>query len=241
MLTELRRQRPTIGISLSARSGQTIWDSGIHQNIVFLAMMLNRSTHSGAVYLLNGGDARALPGRLDLPDLDVPLVQPGEVAHELDVIIEVGVQMKVDWRRHTKRLGKKLVAYRVEQTYSRPCEAPMFGRPSNQLFSSGLFDEVWTSSHVERIDAPLLRALTRTPGYSLPHLWSPWFVSRRFSELAVKGATFGYRLRRKPWRLATLEPSTSVVKICHYPMLDTARLAQASRSAIGRVCRAGAS
>jgi Protein of unknown function (DUF2827) len=91
MLTELRRQRPTIGISPFARGGQTIWYSGIHQNIAFLAAMLKRSTPTGAIYFLNGGGARALPNGLDLAGLDGPVVQLGEVTHvhfsnQLDIV-----------------------------------------------------------------------------------------------------------------------------------------------------------
>lgn len=219
MLSELRRQRPTIGISLFARGGQTIWDNGIHQSTAFLAMMLKRSAHTGAIYFLNSGDAQALPDGLDLVGLDISLVQPGEVTHELDVVIEMGAQLPVDWLRHMKRLGKKLVAFHVGQTYSRLCEAPMFGRPATQLANGAPFDEVWISPHVEKVDAALLRTLMRTPVYTVPHLWSPCFLDRRISELAAEGTTFGYRSGRKPWRLATLEPNISVVKTCHYPML----------------------
>ncbi|WP_198344709.1 DUF2827 family protein, partial [Burkholderia ubonensis] len=90
-----RNERPAVGISLFARDGQAIWENGIHQNIAYLAMMLKRSDRVGPVYFLNGGDARALPAGLDLDGLDVPLVQPNDVTHALDVVIEMGAQLPV--------------------------------------------------------------------------------------------------------------------------------------------------
>lgn len=85
MLIELRRQRPTIGISLFARGGQTIWYSGNHQSIALLA------TSTDAIYFLNGGGARALPNGLDLAGLHGPVVQLGEVtqahfSNQLDIV-----------------------------------------------------------------------------------------------------------------------------------------------------------
>ncbi|WP_155651444.1 DUF2827 family protein, partial [Burkholderia stagnalis] len=112
----LHRQRPAVGISLFARDGQAIWENGIHQNIAYLAMMLKRSERVGPVYFLNGGDARALPAGLELDGLDVPLVQPNDVTHQLDVVIEMGAQLPVEWLKHMQALGKKRIACFVGHT-----------------------------------------------------------------------------------------------------------------------------
>ena len=214
-----KRQRPSVGISLFARDGQSVWENGIHQNIAFLAMMLKRSDHVGHVYFLNGGDAIALPAGLDLDGLDVPLVKPADITHELDVVIEMGAQLPVEWLRRAKALGTRLVACYVGHTYSGLAETPIFEKPSGHIFNGAQFDEVWVLAKSEKIDVPLLRTLTRAPVYTIPHLWSPYFLNRRIAALAAEGVTFGYRPGSRPWRLATLEPNISVVKSCHYPML----------------------
>ncbi|KVW83265.1 DUF2827 domain-containing protein [Burkholderia ubonensis] len=214
-----RNPRPAVGISLFARDGQAIWENGIHQNIAFLAMMLKRSERVGPVYFLNGGDANALPAGLELDGLGVPLVKPSDVTHALDVVIEMGAQLPVEWLRHMKALGTKLVACYVGHTYSGLAEKPIFGKPSGHIFNGTQFDEVWVLEKSQKIDVPLLRTLTRAPVHTIPHLWSPYFLDRRIVALASEGLTFGYRPGRRPWNLATLEPNISVVKSCHYPML----------------------
>lgn len=214
-----RRRRPAVGISLFARDGQAIWENGIHQNIAFLAMMLKRSDQIGPVWFLNGGDARALPAGLDLDGLDVPLVQPNDVTHEIDIAIEMGAQLPLEWLRHVKALGTKLIACFVGHIYSSLAETPIFGKPSGHIFNGAPFDEVWVLPKAAMTDVPLLRTLTRAPVYTMPHIWSPYFLERRVAALAREGAEFGYRPGRKTWRLATLEPNISVVKTCHYPML----------------------
>ncbi|HDR9190917.1 DUF2827 domain-containing protein [Burkholderia vietnamiensis] len=215
----IRRERPAVGISLFARDGQAIWENGIHQNIAYLAMMLKRSDRVGPVYFLNGGDANALPAGLELDGLDVPLVKPTDVTHDIDVVIEMGAQLPVEWLRHVKALGTKLVACYVGHTYSGLAETPIFGKPSGHVFNGTQFDEVWVLEKSQKIDVPLLRTLTRAPVHTMPHLWSPYFLDRRIAALASEGVTFGYRPGRRPWHLATLEPNISVVKSCHYPML----------------------
>ncbi|MCO8590464.1 DUF2827 domain-containing protein [Burkholderia multivorans] len=227
-----RKQRPAVGISLFARDGQAIWENGIHQNIAFLAMMLKRSDRVGPVYFLNGGDAKALPAGLDLDGLDVPLVNPADVTHDIDVVIEMGAQLPVEWLRHVKALGAKLVACYVGHTYSVLAETPIFDKPSGHIFNGTQFDEVWVLEKSQKIDVPLLRTLTRAPVHTIPHLWSPYFLDRRIAALAAEGATFGYRPGRRPWRLATLEPNISVVKTCHYPMLVCDELYRARPDAV---------
>ncbi|RQH06465.1 DUF2827 domain-containing protein [Paraburkholderia dinghuensis] len=214
-----RRRRPAVGISLFARDGQAIWENGIHQNIAFLAMMLKRSDQIGPVWFLNGGDARTLPAGLDLDGLDVPLVQPHDVTHEIDIVIEMGAQLPLEWLRHVKALGTKLIACFVGHIYCSLAETPIFGKPSGHIFNGAPFDEVWVLPKAAMTDEPLLRTLTRAPVYTMPHIWSPYFLERRIAALARESATFGYRPGRKTWRLATLEPNISVVKTCHYPML----------------------
>ncbi|KWC42238.1 hypothetical protein WL51_00350, partial [Burkholderia ubonensis] len=221
-----------VGISLFARDGQAIWENGIHQNIAYLAMMLKRSDRVGPVYFLNGGDARALPAGLDLDGLDVPLVQPNDVTHALDVVIEMGAQLPVEWLKHMKALGKKRIACFVGHTYSGLAETPIFEKPSGHIFNGAPFDEVWVLAKSQTIDVPLLRTLTRAPVYTIPHIWSPYFLDRRIAALASEGATFGYQPGRSAWRLATLEPNISVVKTCHIPMLACEELYRARPEAV---------
>ncbi|KWB93265.1 DUF2827 domain-containing protein, partial [Burkholderia ubonensis] len=212
--------------------GQAIWENGIHQNIAYLAMMLKRSDRVGPVYFLNGGDARALPAGLDLDGLDVPLVQPNDVTHALDVVIEMGAQLPVEWLKHMKALGKKRIACFVGHTYSGLAETPIFEKPSGHIFNGAPFDEVWVLAKSQTIDVPLLRTLTRAPVHTIPHIWSPYFLDRRIAALASEGATFGYQPGRAAWRLATLEPNISVVKTCHIPMLACEELYRAHPEAV---------
>ncbi len=225
-------KRLTVGISLFARDGQAIWENGIHQNIAFLAMMLLKSDRIARVLFLNGGDARQIATGLDFGGLDVPLVNPREVTHELDVVIEMGAQLPMDWLRYMKALGKKMVMCFVGNVYSGLGETPIFNQPSGHIFNGGPYDEVWMLPKDEKTARPLLSTLMRVPVHALPHIWSPHFVDRRAATLADAGIRFGYKPGRTSWRLAILEPNISVVKSCHYPMLVADEFYRAQRDGV---------
>jgi hypothetical protein len=147
----------TIGVSLFAKADSNIWSSGINQNIAFLVMLLKRLPHVGKVYLLNGGDAAELPAALDFSALDVPLVKPQDVTYELDVVIQMGATLPVEWLRHVSRLGTRLIAFLVGHTFATVAESPLFDRADATIFNGAPLDEIWVLPQHMRSCMPLLR------------------------------------------------------------------------------------
>jgi hypothetical protein len=75
-----------VGISISATQGANIWANGINQNIALLGQLLRKSSAFDKVWFLNGGDADQFPPELEFGGIDVPLVRPQEVTHEIDIV-----------------------------------------------------------------------------------------------------------------------------------------------------------
>src|SRR5450830_1284347 len=98
-----------VGISVFAVNGAQIWSNGINQNLAFLVMLLQHSPQVGKVFLLNGGNLDQMPTEMGLDLLDVPLVKPQDVTFEIDVVIEMGAQLPLEWLRHVRALGAKIV------------------------------------------------------------------------------------------------------------------------------------
>lgn len=215
-----------IGISVFSTPDAHIWDGGLNQHIAFLVLLLRQSPRIGKVYLLNGGDSDHLPPGLNFNHLQASLVRPHEVTHELDVVIEMGAQLPLEWLRHVRALGVKIVTFLVGNSYVSQCEGPMFGRPAGAHFRDTPHHEVWLLPQHEKTSLPLLKTLTRVPVHSMPHLWSPCFLDPHIALLQQQGHHFGYRhIDRKPtppgWRVAIFEPNISVTKTCFVPMLVT--------------------
>ena len=210
-----------VGISIALERDTSIWNSGINQNIAFLVLLLRASGLVGKVYLLNGGTVDELPGGSGLAELDVPFVKPQDVTHDLDLVIECGVTLPVDWLKHVRALGARVVTFFVGHVYASQAEGPIFGRHTGTTFVGTPWHEVWTLPHHMKTSGPLLRTVARVPVLPMPHIWAPTFLDRQVREMGAAGERFGFRPERagKAWRAAIFEPNISVVKSCFIPML----------------------
>jgi hypothetical protein len=214
----------TVGISIAVATDTSIWSSGLNQNLAFLAMLLRQCPDVGKIYLLNGGNSESLPQGLGFDAVDMPLVKPEAVTHELDLVIEFGASLPLEWMRHVRALGAKIVVMLVGHTYSGQAEVPMFGGSGGAAFVGTPWHEIWTLPQHMKTSGPMLRTIGRVPVLDVPHIWSPMFLDRQIAELATRGLHFGFEQRSRwrvgrSWRLAIFEPNISVVKTSFIPML----------------------
>lgn len=212
-----------VGISIFPVQGAQLWSNGLNQNLAFLVLLLQQSPQVGRVFLLNGGALDHMPEAMGLNGLEAPLVKPEDVTFELDVVIEMGAQLPLEWLRHVRALGVKIITFFVGHTYADNAEAPMFDRPSGQIFNGTPWHEIWTLPQFMKSSGPLLRTVSRVPVFSIPHIWSPLFIQQHVDVVEKGGHQFGYQARtgadRPGWRTAIFEPNISVGKNCFIPML----------------------
>ena len=214
-----------VGISILAKENASIWNNGINQNIAFLVMLLRQSPLVEKVFLISAGKENSLPGTMRFDLVDVPIVQPGEVTHDVDLVIEMGSLIDTKWLRRVHALGVKIVTFQVGHTYTINGEAVVFNKEGGLTFEEPhLRDEVWVLPKSSKTCAPILRTLTRRPVLEMPHLWSPCFLDAQIAQLAEAGHQFGFDPSRDTkksggWRVGIFEPNISVVKSCFLPML----------------------
>lgn len=213
-----------VGISIFAVQGANIWGNGLNMNIAFLVQLFRASPNIGKIYLLNGGDLDRLPEGLEFDGLDVSLVKPHEVTYELDLVIEMGAQLPLEWLKRMSALGCKLVSFLVGHAFCGTAEMGVFDRHSGQMFNGVPWNEVWTLPQYMKSCAPMLRTLTRAPVYAMPHIWSPMFLQVKIDESAAQGHAFGFKPHEnlntpRAWRTGIFEPNISVAKNCTIAML----------------------
>ncbi|TDR31002.1 DUF2827 domain-containing protein [Hydromonas duriensis] len=227
-----------IGISIFAVKDINIWANGLNMNLAFLVQLLRQSPDIGKVYLLNGGDLDAIPEGLEFGGLDAQLVRPHDVTHDVDVVIEMGAQLPVEWLHRVHALGVKLVSFLVGHTYCSNIEAAIFERPSGQMFNDVPWAETWTLPQYAKTCIPMLQTITRAPVVTMPHIWSPMFIEQRIKTLGEKGQAFGFKphehqAQPRAWRAAVFEPNISVAKNCVIAMLACEAAYRLEKQSIG--------
>ena len=104
-------QKLRVGISLFVRKGtQSLWENGIFQNCLFLAMLLQRSPIVGEVVLVaGGGNGDASDARAFLQESPVPVIDMAEAMPRLDLMIEMSAQLDKQWVIDFRARGGKIV------------------------------------------------------------------------------------------------------------------------------------
>ena len=215
-------RKARIGISIALQPDTNIWNSGHNQNLFFLAQLFSRSPAVQSVCLINMGSGTVLPDHSLVKELGLPVVKPQDVTHGLDLVIEMGASLPLEWLHHVRALGTRVAGMLVGHTYLSQAEDPMFER-SGTIMIGTPWDELWTLPSFMKTSAPLLRTVARAPVVAMPHIWSPAFLQGAIEEAAQAGRPFGFKpdggAQRRPWRAAIFEPNLSVGKNCFIPML----------------------
>jgi len=215
-----------IGISISARKGADIWANGINQNIGLLGVLLRKSPAVGKVWFLNGGDAESLPPAMDFDRLGIPLVRPQDVTHGIDVMVEMGAILPIEWMRRIHARGAKIVCFGVGHNYNAVAETAVFDSKQDGIYLTDpeLRSETWGLPQHAKSCSPMMRTITRRPVVDMPHLWSSYFLDKTIQQTEVAGRKFGFdpevrSMQRDPWRVAIFEPNIAVGKNCFIPMM----------------------
>ncbi|QCP54452.1 DUF2827 domain-containing protein [Trinickia violacea] len=212
-----------IGISVVTHDGQNIWQNGLGQNVIFLAEVFGRLPFVRSVVLIDVGDQRAMPAPVDLDALNLRIMTLREATDEVDVVVEMGGALDIQWLDLMRARGKKVVFYCCGQPYVGLAEPVVFNKPTHAARPDRC-DEVWLLPK-DALLAPLMRTLHRCPVYEVPYIWHPQFLEQRIQELTAHGYEYGYRDRASDddvgegLRVAVFEPNISVVKASSIPML----------------------
>ncbi|NYH16676.1 DUF2827 domain-containing protein [Paraburkholderia bryophila] len=227
-----------IGISIVSHEGQNIWQNGLGQNVIFLAELFQRLPFVQSVLLIDVGDQFAMPPQVDLSSQNLRVVPIREATDEVDVVVEMGGALDIQWLDLMRARGKKVVFYCCGQPFVGLAEPVVFNKPTHAARPDRC-DEVWLLPK-DATFAPMMRTLHRCEVHEAPFIWHPHFIARRAQEISqLTGAHYGYAPRaltaegeRAGLRVAIFEPNISVVKTSSIPMLVCDEAYRADRAAV---------
>jgi hypothetical protein len=211
-----------IGISVTTHAGQHIWENGLGQNILFLARLFRALPGVQSVILLNCGDQPTVPPQALEEATEFPLVPPRQATDLIDIAIEMGGALDVEWLAYIRAQGKKVVFMVCGHPYVAITEANVFDRPGGIGLRRDLFDEVWLLPEY-KVFIPMMRMIHRCEVVIAPYIWSPVFLEKSIAAAQAKGLEFGFdpSVNRRDLgpRAAMFEPNIAVTKTSVIPLL----------------------
>lgn len=212
-----------IGISVLTHAGQSVWENGLGQNVLYLAQLLRTLPFVTDIVLLNCGDQAVLAAEAEGVVSGVRLIPPTEATDLIDLAIEMGGGLNVEWLDYLRARGKKVVYLCCGQPYVGLIEPSIF-KKGGYFSRADRCDEIWVLPK-DRTFIPMMQALHRCPVFDVPFIWDPVLVERRAEQVGRAGFRFGYTPSRggsalRSLRVGIFEPNISVVKCCAIPMLS---------------------
>lgn len=212
-------RKPTrVGITIAhaADVPSVLWSNGIHQNIVYLALLFQQ---------LKGVEVRLVSYPFDQTAehpisacFKIPTVNDRDEALKLDVIIELGIRLEADFTRPFRDRGGKLVSYMAGNAAVMNFESVFLegaAASRGSMLSPDGFDAVWITPQHMHMNAGIA-AMVGGPVEEAPHIWAPVAVEHAMTSLGVNPQ---FKARPETWSLATFDPNINVVKSFHMPLL----------------------
>lgn len=209
-----------------------LWSSGVVQNVVFLALLLQRLpdvTSCDLVVCPEGVAGHALASRFGLGALD-----EADAAQRLDLIVELGARGATETMRRFRNRGGKLVSYVAGNVMAMNFEALACGLPHGEIMSESGFDAVWITPQHWRM-CRSYAAVTRTANVELaPHIWSPAVLRQSAARLG-RPLFRPHDVAAGPARIGVFDPNVNVLKTFHLPLLACEEAYRQAPEAIDRV------
>ncbi len=209
-----------------------LWSSGVHQNAVFLLMLLQRLPDVELAAVVSCPDGATEHRVAEL--FGFAHCPQAEAIANLDVIIELGVRADAVSMRRFRERGGRLVSYMAANVMAMNFEALANDAPYGELMSGSGFDAVWITPQHWRMNRSYA-ALTRSPNVELaPHIWSPALLMQSAARLK----TSPFRRTPEPGvprSIAVFDPNVNVLKTFHLPLLVCEQAYRQQPELIGRV------
>ncbi|EDQ88490.1 uncharacterized protein MONBRDRAFT_37438 [Monosiga brevicollis MX1] len=208
----LRHYKVGLCISIPPRA-VSMYTNGARQAAFFLHQLLAQEGRH-QVYLINldQGEAKNMSADWQLDGMRVVRLEEA-LDLKLDVVIEIGMQMRQDQVDDLKRSGAKVTAYRSGYNYIMNVEAILYNKSKTTMFETRHYDQVWTLPSFLNSEG-WLGTIYESPVSAAPYLWSP----RYFDYIVEALSSRHYYEPRANKTIAVFEPNLNVVKTSVLPM-----------------------
>ncbi len=206
-----------VGITIAHANDvpSVLWSNGIYQNIVYLALLMQKLP-GVEVNLVNYPFDQTAEHPIGAC-FKIPTINDKADALKLDVMIELGIRLERDFSEPYRKRGK-LVSYMAGNSLVMNFESVFLeGAAADRGSVIGVddFDAVWITPQHMHTNAGI-SCMTAGPVEEVPHIWAPVAIEHAMASMGINPV---FTKRPETWSLATFDPNINVVKSFHVPLL----------------------
>jgi hypothetical protein len=210
----MRKKKVRVGITIAHAKDvpSVLWSNGIYQNIVYLGLLMQNlpNVEVSLVCYPFGG----MPHHPIEQCFKIPTINEAEDALKLDVIIELGIRLELDF---TDKFKGKRVSYMAGNMMVMNFESLFLeGQAASRgsVIPQKPFDAVWITPQHMKTNA-VVTSILSGPAEEAPHIWAPTAIEHAKVSMGIDP----HFKRPEKWSLATFDPNINVVKSFHIPLL----------------------
>ena len=225
------KTRLNVGITIGATSDaqNMLWANGLSQNIVYLAMLLQRLPNVGEVGLVCDVKPNAVADSYGLPVWTLT-----ETTDHCDVVIELGLRSfgGALLEKFRKR-GGKLVSFVAGNTMAFNFETLAHGRSAGEVVVKHGFDAVWIIPQHWHMCRSYCALTSSMNVHLAPVLWDPVFLHQ--TAALMRKNPFWREPPDGKYVIGCFDPSVNVLKTFHMPLLVTEEAWRTDKSRIDKL------
>ncbi len=224
-----------IGLSAVAVQEDVVgsfWNNGMTQNLVFLALLLQRIRTVAEVFVVPIPD----DARTHQPSETFGFKQMGlgAAVEQLDIIIEVGMRIPGEAVEAFQKRGGKIVSYVAGNSFVMNLEAIASGLQDRaEILPTFTFDAVWITRQHWHTNHSYAKYTKSRNTYCISQIWDPIILRHGISR--IKHNFYYKRRLNKGCSVGIFEPNVNVVKTFHFPVLVCEALFRREHDAVSHV------
>ena len=203
----------TIGITINIKSSDIIWNNGIAQNVVHLALLFKNSPNNYNVFLAN---TSVINDQLDYKIEGIDVYPISEKLEEIDVLFILGSEILNDHYDILKKKGCKIIFYSCGSNYVIDMQSILFKNETDKKIYKHIPDEIWMIPQCMNTNKYYSEVLYRCKVKEIPFVWSSVFIDYIIKEHNLKGT---YTPSNEPKRISCFEPNIDVIKFAMHDIL----------------------
>lgn len=226
------RRRLKVGFTVSPLAvpvGGQLWANGMGQNVVYLAMLLQRMAGIDPVMVVP--DQTDIPGSLQ----GLKPFAASDVLDHLDILIELGVRLDQEQMARFRQRGGRLVSYMAGNAMAMNFESVANRSPTGEIISTAGFDAVWITPQHFKMNEAYCRLTRSDVVRQAPHIWHPWCLMESLAQYGASEFFWNTETGPENWRIGIFDPTINVVKTFHLPLLVCEEVARRHPLLIERV------